>query len=286
MSKKKFSTSTIIGEQEVVPWLAATGALAYTPNNPPDRDYYFQYTWIIPGIFNDKVNKRAQFWFGAGLKDDPTVGDLFDFWNNARKGKITPIYFSLGSTSPQTVTSPIAIYEHKDSALIIQHGSYQFVKLKDHPFLKEGSVLLYRGIGDKPVFRHYLIGNQEVSHQLMNIHSQTLKDSVLSFNAVHSNVVRCESSALNHDTHLLHRYAEDVGGEKVEEMRSILNSGYTLNSYCGERKFGPNHVVFKTPATNIRITTFFCGESEVKVINPDQLEIIKEVGCRVEMFSI
>jgi hypothetical protein len=40
----------------LVPWLAADGPLAYTPEEPPDRDYYFQYSWIIPGIFADATN--------------------------------------------------------------------------------------------------------------------------------------------------------------------------------------------------------------------------------------
>ena len=41
-----------------VPWLAAEGPLGYTPENPPDTDYFFQYSWILPEIFNSKVHKR------------------------------------------------------------------------------------------------------------------------------------------------------------------------------------------------------------------------------------
>ena len=49
-ARLRFSISTLLGE-EIVPWLASAGELAYSPNSPPDRDYYFQYSWVIPGIF-------------------------------------------------------------------------------------------------------------------------------------------------------------------------------------------------------------------------------------------
>jgi len=36
----RFSTSTIVGSNYLVPWLAAEGPLAYTPAEPPVRDYF------------------------------------------------------------------------------------------------------------------------------------------------------------------------------------------------------------------------------------------------------
>src|SRR5437588_12829994 len=86
MSRSRFSTSTLSGE-EFVPWLASTGALAYTPHLPPERDYYFQYSWIIPGIFSDGTNRRRHYWFGCARKD-AMEGLLFAFWNRARQGEI------------------------------------------------------------------------------------------------------------------------------------------------------------------------------------------------------
>jgi len=50
MPRLRLSTSTLQGEA-IVPWLASAGELAYSPHSPPDRDYYFQYSWVIPGIF-------------------------------------------------------------------------------------------------------------------------------------------------------------------------------------------------------------------------------------------
>jgi len=48
---KRYSTSTLIDSASCVPWLAAEGPLAYTPEDPPATDYFFQYSWILPEIF-------------------------------------------------------------------------------------------------------------------------------------------------------------------------------------------------------------------------------------------
>jgi len=45
-------------------------------------------------------------------------------------------------------------------------------------------------------------------------------------------------------------------------------------------KFGPHYVVCKTPLGNIRLTTFFAGEHEVRIIDPSQVEILEAHGCR------
>jgi hypothetical protein len=40
---KRYATSTLVDSASCVPWLAAEGPLAYTPENPPATDYLFQY---------------------------------------------------------------------------------------------------------------------------------------------------------------------------------------------------------------------------------------------------
>jgi hypothetical protein len=47
----------------------------------------------------------------------------------------------------------------------------------------------------------------------------------------------------------------------------------------GERKFGPHHVVMKTFLNSIRITTFFAGESEVKIVDPSRIWEVQGFGC-------
>ena len=46
-------------------------------------------------------------------------------------------------------------------------------------------------------------------------------------------------------------------------------------------KFGPHYVVCKTSLNNIRLTTFFAGEHEVRFINPERVEIVENHGCQV-----
>ena len=60
VARSRFSTSTVIDSEYLVPWLSAEGPLAYSPTKPPERDYFFQYTWILPGIFHPQVNLREQ----------------------------------------------------------------------------------------------------------------------------------------------------------------------------------------------------------------------------------
>jgi hypothetical protein len=50
----------------------------------------------------------------------------------------------------------------------------------------------------------------------------------------------------------------------------------------GVVKFGPHHVVVKTPLSNIRITTFFAGESEAKIVDPSRISQVQAVGCEVD----
>lgn len=48
-----------------------------------------------------------------------------------------------------------------------------------------------------------------------------------------------------------------------------------------ENKFGPHRVVCRAPLTNIRITTFFAGEHEVRVLDPSRVELLAAIGCEV-----
>jgi hypothetical protein len=61
MPRLRFSTSTLAGE-EFVPWLASAGELSYCPHSPPERDYYFQYSWVIPGILSSGTRARRRCW--------------------------------------------------------------------------------------------------------------------------------------------------------------------------------------------------------------------------------
>src|SRR5260370_38457704 len=108
----RFSTSTVFGSEGLVPWLAAQGPLAYSPEEPPATDYFFQYSWILPGIFGPKVNLREHRYFGNRLKNSARF--LFNFWGNVRKGNAPALqqYSQLGAFSDNELKAPIAAYRH------------------------------------------------------------------------------------------------------------------------------------------------------------------------------
>jgi hypothetical protein len=94
--------------------------------------------------------------------------------------------------------------------------------------------------------------------------------------------MRCETGYLNDGRFLFDGLCSEAGLDpKAPSIRFVIYSGYALEEWCASAKFGPNYVKFRTPLTNIRITTFVAGETEVKVIDPNKLEVVGAVGCKV-----
>jgi hypothetical protein len=60
------------------------------------------------------------------------------------------------------------------------------------------------------------------------------------------------------------------------------HQSFSLVRHVAEFKFGPHYVACKTPLDNIRLTTFFAGENEVRVVSPHRLMLLEAHGCRVE----
>jgi hypothetical protein len=188
MPRLRFSTSTLLGE-EIVAWLASAGELSYSPHSPPDSDYYFQYSWVIPGIFQGRTRVRRHFWFGCPFKDDRELKLLFAFWNRARRGKLDTLFVSNGRCGMEDVTAPLAVYRHSDvypytreRLILMQHGSYLISDMDSQPYIDRGEVLLYRGLQMAKVFLLRRLITADVRRQLMTVHDRTLADSVTSFN--------------------------------------------------------------------------------------------------------
>jgi hypothetical protein len=267
------------------------GELAYSPHSPPERDYYFQYSWVIPGIF--RPGTRRHFWFGSPFKDGREVKLLFGFWNKARQGEVDALYVSNGMAGREDVTAPLAVYRHSEAyscpreyLIFIQHGSYLIADIKSQPYIDRGEAVLYRGIQNAEVFLFRRLATPDVRLRLMSVHSRTLADSVTSFNAVHCNVSRTETGSLNDRSFMFGGLCQESGLQPQPPIMSLLYSGYALEEWCASGKFGPNYVKFRTPLTNIRITTFVCNEIEVKVVDPNKLEVIEAVGCWVREVCI
>ncbi|MFH1532404.1 MAG: hypothetical protein ABIK09_16895 [Pseudomonadota bacterium] len=120
------ATCTRRDDGRIVPWLSVTEPLDYTPESPPPRDRFFQYTWILPDIFAPHTNLRAHHYFGARHREQSRV--LFRFWEDARRGDVDPVAIRMGAVDGSSVTAPLAIYRTRtvlgDPAyLLIQHGT-------------------------------------------------------------------------------------------------------------------------------------------------------------------
>lgn len=151
----------------------------------------------------------------------------------------------------------------------MQHGSYYIGDIQCQPRIDRGELVLYRRLAD-----------DTIRGRLMRVHARSLTDSVSSFNTAHCNLIRCETEAFNDRSFLFDSHCQmEALKEHDIAVRSALYSGYALEEWCSARKFGPNCVKFRTPATNVRLTTFVANETEIKVIDPNKLEVIDAVGC-------
>ena len=295
---KRHSTSTLIDSATCVPWLASEGPLAYTPENPPATDYFFQYSWILPEIFDCSVPKRYHYYFGTPIRDH--AKPLFEFWRQARRHEVHRVYFSLGSFSENELCAPVAVYRAKlsrhdesDQWLFIQHGSYQWISWADQPHVEEGQVLLYRGIQRQKTFRYpswdrdlQQLANQRTWNRYLALQWSMLSESSLSFNTIHDRTKRCETAFLNDGTWLADRLAAEAGldiesDRFAHDLWEAATSAFSLERCVAERKFGPHFVVAQTPISNIRLTTFFAGEAEVRLVDPSQIRVLDTVGCTV-----
>jgi hypothetical protein len=189
-ARESRSTSTVASDGHLVPWLAAQGPLSYSPENPPDRNYYFQYGWVLPGIFAEGARARRHYYFGA-----PRSADLEAFWACARRGEVDRVSIIRGSLGPDGATAPMAIYRtqsalHGRVLVLIQHGSYQLVRESDQPLLASRELMLYRGLQRSREFRHFQPGalregERSSWRHFIGVQAHVLSDSVRSFNSVH-----------------------------------------------------------------------------------------------------
>jgi len=225
----------------------------------------------------------------APFRDDREVKLLFTFWNRARRGELDTLFVSNGRCGLEDARAPLAVYRHSDvypcaRERVIFMQLYAARQLLDRrygitaPHRSRRSRSLQRSSEGEGVLLRRLI-TADVRRRLMRVHARTLADSVTSFNAMHCNVSRTETGWFNDRTFLLSDLCRQAGLEPKRPIRSLLYSAYALEEWCAVRKFGPNYVKLRTPLSNIRITTFVCSETEVKVIDPNKLEVIDAVGC-------
>jgi hypothetical protein len=291
-SRNSWPTSTVTSDGRIVPWLSASGPLSYTPESPPERDYFFQYNWIMPDIFAPATNRRQRHLFGAEWKDQ--AREILSFWDAARRGDAVRLAYVEGSVEDHRVTAPVAAYHSPPGrrgpeCVLIQHGSYQIVELEDQPLLRAGEVMLYRGVQKANRFRFVQnrVDESDLWRRYLAVQAYVLSDSVRSFNSIHDRASRCETSHINDRSWM----TDELGGRNGLDLdreghdRAFWESthqSFSLARWVADRKFGPNYVVCRTPLDNIRLTTFFAGEHEVRMIDPTRVTLVEGHGCRVE----
>ena len=209
-------------------------------------------------------------------------------------------YCQFGFFSDYELRAPMAAYHHGGShrdipgCLLIQHGSYQWVSVEDQPSIPAGEVSLYRGIGQAPRVRclgfrpeELSPANGEIWRKYLRVQAGMLSDSLLSFNTIHDRVKRCETAGLRDGTWVGDELATQAGLDIrspgfARDLWHAAQQSYSLARVMGVVKFGPHHVVVKTPLSNIRITTFFAGEWEAKILDPSRISEVQAVGCEVD----
>lgn len=297
----KHPTNTVLADGSIVPWLAAAGALAYTPESPPPSNYFFQYGWHLPSLFKD----RRHYYFGyccpitrRDAFDSLAIEPLIDFWKKAATRAVERVVVHLGQVTDHAFTAPIACYRYRprgkrsDRYVLIQHGSYQAVKTSDQPHVPDGKLLIYRGVGASETFCQAaldLAAGQNPHHESIRrywlTHRTSFSDSEVSFGIAHSRVHRCETDFLRIGTTWCDlASAADLPWTScpvARQLRASYLQSFTLRKEIASHKFGPHYVTCLTPLDNVRITTFFAGEAEVLVLDPARLEVVATRGCDV-----
>lgn len=159
--------------------------------------------------------------------------------------------------------------------------------------MEEGHVLVYRGIQEEETFRFPDFGralqhpaNRRTWERYLALHWRMLSDSILSFNTIHDRTKRTETACLNDGSWLADQLAPDAGLEidRDDFTRALWTAAtcaFSLEPRIAEMKFGPHFIVVKTSIDNIRLTTFFAGEAEVRLVDPSRIQFVKAVGCSV-----
>jgi hypothetical protein len=162
-------------------------------------------------------------------------------------------------------------------------GSYLAVDVAEQPLIKDGLLVLFRGVGKKRSFCWRTWDGppspqqSAILQRYFDVHQQAFSDSEISFQVAHAWVCRCETGFLKWKLSWMDLARERGFNPEKGPVERRLTSAYrqsmTLRKSTAAWKFGPNNVRCATPLNNVRITSFFAGESEVNVIDPRRVEI-------------
>ena len=129
--------------------------------------------------------------------------------------------------------------------------------------------------------------NQRIWNRYLGLQWKMLSDSTLSFNTIHDRTKRCETGFLKDGTWLADQLAAEAGLDIESDgfakaVWTAATSAFSLERRIAEWKFGPHFVTAQTPINNIRLTTFFAGEAEVRLVDPSRIHFLKTAGCTIQ----
>jgi len=274
------------------PWPTARGS-------PPATDYFFNTAGLLPG-FSTRKSICASTVYSESLKNSARF--LFDFWGNIRK-EMEPRckqYSQLVFSSDIEVKAPIAAYHHVrklyDAAgsVLIQHGSYQWISDQAQPYRTRTGPAL-SGYCEEHGFP-CLHSSRKISPVRIATSGERTwvsRRPCCPIRSCPSHHSRSRQSLRDRrpaprQTWLGDEVATTAGldiksaGFANELFGAPPSSRIPGPSHRKHRNSGPHYVVLKTPLSNLRITTFFAGESEVKIVDPSRVSAVETVGCQME----
>jgi hypothetical protein len=280
-----------------VPWVAANGPFGFTPDDAPIHESNLYYENIFPNLFDD-VSRR--FFVGStGMAGGSSC--IGGFWLEPEAYRREKIAVLLGERKQERFFAPIAVYDFKipgiseTKLLLIQQGSYQMLAREDQPEISDGFVYLYRGIGESDCFNLLRYQKEEFNFReweswktYLDIQEASFSNSELSFAEAHSQVFRPETSHFMSPT--IWRWGVcpvEIWDRPMSSLlRSFAGQQFSLRPLWVKLKFGPNFVKCRTPLHNLRMTSFFAGEEEVRLIDPNLLQVVEASGCKVQEISL
>lgn len=268
---------------KLVPWLAASGPWAYSPENPPPahlRDQWSDYGRAMPALLDPGHP------YGRTAGGKTKMDDLLEGVNT---GDIKKVAIHMGELSPKgEFKAPVAIYKDNSpdgNYYLVQNGNYQVLPIRSQPDLEsKGELILYRGVGNHKTWPVSINRFPQPRRDkldrylgLRNWYMHSRPDT--SFGAAFEGSARQETNHLGNNIEGLIAFrtfakrfltdAEISDGEKVFGYgpKHNHNRWYSTRDPA-ELRFGPNVIAVRTSVQNVTFSSDWNSEQEFHLLDP------------------
>jgi hypothetical protein len=292
------SFCTVTGANTIVPWLAASGPMAYTPESPPKSDEAFKYGRLMPQAFKEK----GDFLYGQGeYNTEPFTGNMKMFWEAAKKGKVDRVFYQEGKRTEDGFLAPMAAYAFSmfgyPHFVLIQNGTYHVYGADEQPEIAAGRLRIHRGAGKDRDATHWILPSaskvispgvtgKDVLVDYYDLFLTTFLSSAEAFMVANLWVNSSGSDHIEmcHYRHFATMF-EASGRSMVDGLKMVGRqtggNRYMMNEKHVARKYGPNYVTVETALSNIRLAPQFTSDTLVSLIDPGRIDVIAEHGARL-----